>query len=303
MSEISFRSAKIEDLPGIVSLYQINPKQKKYRQIHEWLNHHPEIFHVAEYDSKLIGGVAIRFPQPTEAWLSHKYINNDYRNTGIGSKMSAYEENFVKEKGANIIRLATMVDNYPIHWVMGEKLDFYKLSRWMRLRGLTAKPIYINTSILQFQSLKNPKLFWYKDLSTVKEYINKHADYFMTDKIVPGRNDLSIYATLNLENNNVVSSFKALAVYDNETMKGTAIFKMNQKTNELMIYQIYAEQREYYLFLIYHLIQHAKNNRYYFSLLASKPNYPIKNTLKYWTQSPKAYYLRPDWFVFSKHLN
>ncbi|MFV9510020.1 GNAT family N-acetyltransferase [Tepidibacillus sp. LV47] len=302
MDSIHFRLAELKDLTLICELYHIKPGQKNYKQIFDWIEQQLGIFHVAELNSKIVGGVAIRFPQKNEAWLSHKFIDSTIRNSGIGTKMALYEENYAKKNGAKILRLATRIDNYPVHWMIGEKLKYHQLSRWLRLRKLTPKPLLNSQGKRYFQVLQSPILSWNHDIDDLKKYIEHHIDYFSSDKLVPFEKDLTIYTSLNIEDQSTLKTFKNVTILEENKIKGTALYHIHPSTNEVIIYQIYSNQRAYTYYLIYHLLQFAAKNKLYFSLLAAKPTYPIVPILKEWTKKTNNVRFKPEWLVLGKVL-
>jgi len=302
-TQFNFRLADINDFHAICQLYQLSENHSKCNFIHKWLisNHH--IFHVAELGGKIVGCVAIRFPKQGEAWLSHKYIDPKIRNLGIGTEMSKYEENYTKDHGAKIIRLATKVDNYPIHWVIGEKLKFYQQTRWLRLRKLSPRKISQLYVKPYTRLIKRPIIRKYNNLLPVKVYIKNHIDYYISNKLIPYENNLTMYTMLDLEDNKILNSYKAFTIFEHNKIQATAIYKINPSTSELMIFQLFSNRIDYTIYLLFQIIQFAKKRNLYISIMSSKPQYPILKALMAWTEAPQSYYQRQDWFVFGKNLN
>ncbi|WP_339062227.1 GNAT family N-acetyltransferase [Tepidibacillus marianensis] len=302
MGDILFRKAELKDLTGISNLYQISTSQKKYRQIKHWIGEQIDIFHVTEYDLQIVGGVAIRFPQPGEVWLSHKMIDSSIRNLGIGTKMAHYEEEFATKNGAKTIRLATRTDNFPIHWMIGEKLGFHQMSRWIRWRRLTPIQTSLHSTRNYFKDIKSPLISWKEGHSTLKPYITNHIDYIHSDKLIPYTQDLSVYTVLNLDNQEFYRTYKTVSLLEDGKIKGTAIYTIRPSTNECLIHQIYANRKDYAFYLIYTMTQYAAKNKHFFSLLSFKPDYSPLPILKHWVKEGHQMEKVPDWFVFGKIL-
>jgi len=301
MSEIIFREAISSDIPKILELYQIAPKQKKYKQIFDWINQQYGIFHVAELDSRIIGGVAIRFPQHGEAWLSHKYIDPTLRKLSVGTKMAIYEEAFAKRQGANVIHFATRIDNYPIHWIMGEKLGYHELSRWLRLKRLVPKFVQIEDLKKYYPTIDSPTIAMDVHTKYLSKIIKNHIDYYSSAKLIPYEEDLSMYTYLDLKNPSIIQRFKNITISEKEKIKGIALYQTYPETKDLIIYQIYPESSEYSFLLLSHLCQLAHENKWYITILAAKPHYPMKPFLSELTQA-KPGKLPLDWYVLGKKL-
>lgn len=304
MSEILFRPAVTSDLPKILKLYDLKESSRKYQQIKNWIENRgdsdPEIFHIAEVDSQIIGGVAIRFPIPNEAWLSHKLIQPDIHNKGIGTSMALYEEDFAKKNNAKHIRLATRVDNYPIHWMIGEKLGYHQVSRWLRLKRLKAlKNPTLDSSY--FQLLDSPKVLMEVELSNAQSFIENHIDYFISNKIVPFANDLTMYTKLDFTYPDFHTLYKAAILEENNQLKAVLIYTIKKETRDLIITQIYSNRRDYSYYLLYQVLKHTRDNGYFFSLLSYTPPYSIKPLIKKWTRAPKSHY-QSDWLILGKEL-
>ncbi|MCK8481252.1 GNAT family N-acetyltransferase [Psychroserpens algicola] len=47
--------------------------------------------------------------------IDHVYIDDDYRNKGLGKQFLNWIYNYVKTKGCNTVELNTYVQNYPSH--------------------------------------------------------------------------------------------------------------------------------------------------------------------------------------------
>ncbi|WP_204346726.1 GNAT family N-acetyltransferase [Psychroserpens algicola] len=47
--------------------------------------------------------------------IDHVYIDDDYRNKGLGKQFLNWIYNYVKTKGCNTLELNTYVQNYPSH--------------------------------------------------------------------------------------------------------------------------------------------------------------------------------------------
>lgn len=304
MSEILYRPAETSDFPEILKLYKLKNSSRKYQQIKYWIENkrdsEPEIFHVAEVDSQIIGGVAIRFPIPNEAWLSHKLIQPDIHNKGIGTSMAKYEESIAKKNNAKHIRLATRVDNYPIHWMIGEKLEYHQVSRWLRLKRLRSK----NNPPLDssyFQFLDSPTVSFNIDLAEAKSFIENHNDYHISNKLIPYANDFTMYTKLDFNYPDFHSQYKAAILEESHQVKAALIYTIKDETRDLIITQIYSNRRDYSLYLLYQVLKYTKKNGYFFSLLSYTPLYPIKQIIKTWTRAPKSHY-QPDWLIFGKEL-
>ena len=299
-NDILIRLAEKKDLPQIIDLYQMSTNKRKYKLIYDWIDQQSEIFHVAELDSKIVGGVAIRFPQEGEAWLSHKMIDPTIRNAGIGTKMAVYEEEYAKEKGAKGLRLATKVDNYPVHWMIGEKSGYHQLSRWMRLRKLQPNPYPFYQMKAKNILLHSQEFSQEIDSDHVTAYISNHIDYLRSDRLIPYEKNLAVYTRLKLESLFEHETMQVCSIVDRGQIKAIAIYQIIPPFNELFVYQLYSDGHSYTHDLLFHLIQLAAKHNLVFSLFIAKPTYPILPILKNWVKSSSK--LHSDWFVFGKEI-
>ncbi len=300
MTDIIYRAAIPEDLPQIAQLYDMKKNSRKYQQIKAWLTNQSETFHVAEINSEIIGGVAIRFPNPEEAWLSHKLIKPEIHNKGIGTSMALYEESIAKKNNAKQLRLATRVDNYPVHWMIGEKLRYYQVSRWIRIKRLKpSKNLLLPSSYYQF--LNSPQIQTDIHLSSVQSFVENHVDYHLSYKLVPDIHDLTMYTKLDISRPDFQELYKAAILEENSQIKAVAIYTIKKGTNDFILLQLYSNRQDYSYVLLSQLLQFSSANGYFFSFLPFAPSYPIKTILKRWTIAPPSHY-QPDWLILGKEL-
>ncbi|MFT9486806.1 MAG: GNAT family N-acetyltransferase [Tepidibacillus sp.] len=302
MAEPLFRLANEEDFPRICQLYQLPKEHPKCKQIERWLKSGSQIIHVAELNEQIVGCVAIRFPKQTEAWLSHKIIDSSVQNQGLGTKMAQYEEEYAKAKGTTFLRLATRIDNAPIHWVIGEKLHYYKLTRWLRLRRLIPKAVHLHSSFLNLNHAKSSQIHWFKNLTMIRPYIQNHIDYYSSDHLIPYMKNLNMYTSLQLNDPSILDFYQASAVSQNKKIKGVTIYHYSSTKKEIIIDQLYVDHQDDAYLLLYHLSQFAAKKKLLFSLLAAKPTYPIIPVIRFWTKSSRLLQT-PDLFVFGKKLS
>ena len=108
----------------------------------EWLNDPQGIFLTAQQDGVPVAVARAVFPTPDEAWLEGMRVDPDHRGAGIALAVSAALGEEAGKRGARVVRLMTMGNNYPIHRICARLgLDLVlRLRRRMRPLEVGAVP-------------------------------------------------------------------------------------------------------------------------------------------------------------------
>jgi len=85
----------------------------------EWLNDPGGIFLTGLLDGVPIGVTRAFFPTPDEAWMEGMRVDPVHRGAGVAMALSAALVEACRARGARVVRLMTMGDNYPIHHICG----------------------------------------------------------------------------------------------------------------------------------------------------------------------------------------
>jgi GNAT superfamily N-acetyltransferase len=86
----------------------------------EWLADESGALVVGEIGSQIVAVNRISFPAPDQAWLEGMRVDPDFRRRGIARQFLVHALAYARERGAQVARLATGDDNFPVHAMMAQ---------------------------------------------------------------------------------------------------------------------------------------------------------------------------------------
>jgi len=113
---ISFRSGRPDDLEAIKTFTIGTFEWGDYvsEEFLSWLDRADSLAIVASANGdRPVGLVRVRMLSPKEAWLSGVRVHPDHRRVGIASELNAHGVEWARERGADVVRLATEESNTP----------------------------------------------------------------------------------------------------------------------------------------------------------------------------------------------
>ncbi|MCC7354190.1 MAG: GNAT family N-acetyltransferase, partial [Anaerolineae bacterium] len=123
MTEIHIRPATADDKPAVVEFTQHTwPDGDYIPEVYDiWLVDPRGPLLVAEEGGKVVAIGKVTFLGPRQAWLEGMRVHPEHRRHGIGRRFLAYQTTLAREKGAQVVRLATAYNNYPVHKIVAEQ--------------------------------------------------------------------------------------------------------------------------------------------------------------------------------------
>ena len=144
MSNFTIRPGRMEDIEAVRSFTEDTFEWGDYvaREFPTWLHQSDELAIVAadERDSP-VAVARVGLLSAAEAWLSGARVHPDHRRQGIGSVMNDFGVEWARERGAQVIRLATEEGNSAARNQV-EKLGYRPVARFaLAVRTVEGKPL------------------------------------------------------------------------------------------------------------------------------------------------------------------
>ncbi|MFD2169114.1 GNAT family N-acetyltransferase [Tumebacillus lipolyticus] len=141
MDRVTFRQGARADWKGMSELFTKRPVKERLARMKRRYEKEPEGWYVAEQSGRIIGCCQAVFPRPADCWLQWMRIGKQAQGGGIGGSFVDYIERQVIARGAEAVRLNTMITNRVVHSMMGGSRGFTEWARWTRFTDLPRRRI------------------------------------------------------------------------------------------------------------------------------------------------------------------
>ena len=117
MCEISIRPFQLADNPGVIELWFIcelvRPWNNPQRDIERKMGEHPELFLVAESDSRLIGSCMAGY-EGHRGWIYYLAVHPDFQRRGLAAHLMQRAETALTSIGCPKLELMIRNTNLPV---------------------------------------------------------------------------------------------------------------------------------------------------------------------------------------------
>ncbi|ARU63401.1 hypothetical protein CBW65_22210 [Tumebacillus avium] len=140
MDELTFRQADRADVPKMAGLFTKRPPKERVSRMTNRFEEEPDGWYVALVNGEVAGCCQAVFPRPKDCWLQWMRIGPKAQGSGVGGAFADYVDRQVQAKGADVVRLNTMLGNERVHGMMGGGRGYTEWARWTRWTRLAQKP-------------------------------------------------------------------------------------------------------------------------------------------------------------------